>query len=248
MLVHVERVGFSYGRTEILRGVDWRIGLGVTGLLGPNGAGKTTLLNLLVGLARPTGGTITMRDGDRGAGFAVGFVPQRFSLAGEMRVLDTVAYAAWVNGVAREDCGKAAGTALEMVGLSDNARTRVRALSGGQRQRVGIAAALAHQPRLLVLDEPTAGLDPGQRLRLREVVAAIGATRAVLLSTHLIEDISHLCDRVGVLAGGRLVFDGTERELTALIDDTDATAAASAGSRFERAYDALITGLGAARD
>ncbi|GAA2669714.1 hypothetical protein GCM10010428_25530 [Actinosynnema pretiosum subsp. pretiosum] len=191
-------------------------------------------------------GTVSPRGRDEGKASPVGFVPQRFSLAGEMRVFDTVAYAAWVNGVARRECGTAAAHALDPVGLADRSKTRVRALSGGQRQRVGIAAALAHEPGLLVLDEPTAGLDPGQRLRLREVVAALGATRAVLLSTHLIEDISHSCDRAGVLAAGRMAFDGTERELTALLDETAEPVTASAGTRFERAYDALITGLGAA--
>jgi ABC-2 type transport system ATP-binding protein len=251
--IRVENVDFSFGRNRVLAGVDWTIDTGVTGLLGPNGAGKTTLLNLLVGLTKPSAGRIAVEDAERRAGHTatyqqrlVGFVPQRFSLVGEMRVIDTVSYAAWVNGVPRKRCADAAVAALEVVQLADFAQSRVRALSGGQRQRVGVAAALAHEPDVLILDEPTVGLDPGQRLRLREVIAEIGRTRTVLLSTHLIEDISHLCTRVGVLAGGRLAFDGTEEELTALIDHS--ATSGTLGSPFERAYNELVNRLGAARD
>jgi ABC-2 type transport system ATP-binding protein len=245
--IHIEQLGFSYGRKQVLDGVDWTISTGITGLLGPNGAGKTTLLNLLVGLASPARGRIRISsDEDQAPNEpvrVVGFVPQRFSLAGEMRVLDTVAYAAWSNGVPSRRCAEAAARAIDLVQLGEHSRSRVRALSGGQRQRVGLAAALAHEPTVLILDEPTVGLDPGQRLRLREVIAEIGRTRTVLLSTHLIEDISHLCQRVGVLAGGRIVFDGTEAELARMIDGSES--AGALGSDFERAYYSLINRLGA---
>ncbi len=245
MNIVFEQGGFRYGRREALSDVTWTVEPGVTGLLGPNGAGKTTLLNLLVGLRKPTSGSITFTGaGERKA--SIGFVPQKFSLAGEMRLLDTVAYAAWINGLARADCESAARRALGEVGLADRATHRVRSLSGGQRQRVGIAAALAHDPQLLVLDEPTSGLDPGQRLRAREIIADIGTRYTVVLSTHLIEDIAHVCRRVGVLASGRLAFDGTVDELTALVNDTDSDS--TLGSAFERAYDALISRLGGARD
>ncbi|MEV0677184.1 ATP-binding cassette domain-containing protein [Actinosynnema sp. NPDC050436] len=243
MHIEFDGVHFRYGRRQVLSGVDWTVGPGVTGLLGPNGAGKTTLLNLLVGLEKPHSGALRFTGGASGT---IGFVPQHFSLVGGMRVVDTVAYAAWVNGVDRRACAAAASRALEAVRLEDLVTARVRTLSGGQRQRLGVAAALAHEPDVLVLDEPTVGLDPAQRMRLREVVADIGRTRTVLLSTHLIEDISHLCHRVGVLADGRLVFDGTEEELTELVDS--APASGVLGSPFERAYQALVARLGADRD
>ncbi|MFJ6674722.1 ATP-binding cassette domain-containing protein [Actinosynnema sp. NPDC091369] len=245
MRVLIDDVGFRYGRKSVLTGVKWSIGPGVTGLLGPNGAGKTTLLNLLVGVTKPHSGRLLFEGHDHRPG-SIGFVPQRFSLVGGMTVLDTVSYSAWVNGIAENRCAAAAEAALRTVHLEEQARTKVRSLSGGQRQRVGVAAALAHEPEVLILDEPTVGLDPAQRLRLREVVADIGRSRTVLLSTHLIEDISHLCERVGVLAEGRLVFDGTEAELTALIEDSDSTGVL--GSPFERAYRALVDRLGGARD
>lgn len=249
MTLHLENLRFAYGRTVVLDGVTWTVRRGVTGLLGPNGAGKTTLLNLVVGLTTPSSGTISYC-GPQGenvplhrTSVRIGFVPQRFSVAGEMRVRDTVGYAAWTNGVASRDCAAAAIAALRKVQLEDRAGDRVRQLSGGQRQRLGLAAALAHEPDVVVLDEPTVGLDPGQRLRIRETIAEIGRDRVVLLSTHLIEDVAHVCSRVGVLARGRLAFDGTESELSARLSNTAPTG--TLGSVFERSYQALVDSLGA---
>lgn len=234
MEIQVEGVCAAYGRRRVLHDVDWMVRPGVTGLLGPNGSGKTTLLSVLIGLLRPKHGSVTVHS-DRSSGsgrFVVhgehkndvedarddtrvrfGFVPQRWSVAGHMRVVDAVAYTAWVNGMPPKDCEPAACTALEQVTLTDQAKDRVRTLSGGQRQRLGIAAGLAHDPEVLVLDEPTVGLDPAQRWRVRDMIAEIGRTRTVVLSSHLLDEVAHLCDRVGVLAAGRLVFDGTVAEL-----------------------------------
>jgi ABC-2 type transport system ATP-binding protein len=193
-----------------LGGVDWDVRPGVTGLLGPNGAGKTTLLSVIVGLLRPKAGSVAVHGHDDAA---FGFVPQRFSMAGGMRLYDAISYTAWINGVHDRDA--AAHKALAAVDLAAKADDRIKTLSGGQRQRAGIAAGLAHEPDVLVLDEPTVGLDAGQRWRVRDLIAEIGRTRPVIVSTHLLEDVSHMCDRVGVLAGGRLVFDGTVAELEA---------------------------------
>ena len=250
MRVTLEGLDFGYrGRKKVLNDLTWTLEPGVTGLLGPNGAGKTTLLSLIVTLLPVRGGRLFIGEHDLSttagrsrARRTLGFVPQRFSLAGELTVADTVAYAAWVHGLERRECGPAALRALESVDLSALADQRTHTLSGGQRQRVGIASALAHDPRVLVLDEPTAGLDPGQRLRVREVVAELGQDRTVLVSTHLIEDVAHLCSRVGVLAGGRIEFHGTFPELKALIEDS--SAGSPYGSEFERAYDRLIERVG----
>lgn len=249
MKVSLAGVSFSYGRKVVLRDVTWRFNRGVTGLLGPNGAGKTTLLSLLVTLSRPKSGKIVVAGHDLGttrdraeARKLLGFVPQRFSLAAEMRVHDCVAYAGWMHGLPERDCDGAAESALEEVGLKELARRRVRGLSGGERQRLGLAAALAHDPAIVLLDEPTVGLDPGQRLRLRERIAAIGKDRTVVISSHLLEDIEHLCGRVAVIANGRLVFDGATNELDARIQHAESESSAL-GSRFERAYDALIADL-----
>jgi ABC-2 type transport system ATP-binding protein len=212
--VRVAGVVAGYRRRRVLRGVDWDVRAGVTGLLGPNGSGKTTLLSVMVGLLRPVAGSVVIRD----AGVRFGFVPQRFSMAGGMRLVDAVSYTAWVSGVTRGECDSAARRALTAVDLVGKAGERIRTLSGGQRQRAGIAAGLVHEPDLLVLDEPTVGLDAEQRWRVRDLIAEIGRTRPVVLSTHLLDDVSYLCERVGVLAGGRLVFDGTVAELEAAGD------------------------------
>lgn len=193
----------------MLRGIDWDVHAGVTGLLGPNGAGKTTLLSVLVGLLQPSAGSVAVGGGDA----RFGFVPQQFSFAGGMRLVDAISYTAWINGVSRDERETAARKALAAVDLTGKAGDRVKTLSGGERQRAGIAAGLAHDPDVLVLDEPTVGLDAGQRWRVRDLIADIGRTRPVILSTHLLEDVSYLCERVGVMSGGLLVFDGNVSDL-----------------------------------
>ena len=232
----------------MIDGLDWDVGPGVTGLLGPNGAGKTTLLHVISGLHKPTHGSVTMSAGgnviglsDKEFGRNIGFVPQHFSFAGEMRVLDTITYASWVNGTPRKKCLPAAWAALEQVDLVDKAQARVRSLSGGQRQRLGVATALAHDPELLILDEPTAGLDPTQRLKLRAVIASIGTRRPVILSTHLVEDVTHLCQRVGILAAGKIAFYDDVDKLAALVDDEGS--GSGLGSPFEKAYASIIDRL-----
>jgi len=133
-----------------------------------------------------------------------------------MTLRDTVAYAAWANGVAARDCYASAIEALRLVDLEERAPERVRRLSGGQRQRLGLAAAVAHRPTVLLLDEPTAGLDPQQRVRFRHSIRAAAHARTVLLSSHLLEDIGQVCDTVAVLDGGRILFDGSPKQMVSL--------------------------------
>lgn len=271
MAITVKGVCFSYGRKRVLHDIDWVVRRGVTGLLGPNGSGKTTLLSVLIGLVRPTTGAVVPfiargddtvaaeaddhaqarggRHASTGRGEArFGFVPQRFSLTGGMRVVDAVAYTAWVNGMPRGECEPAAVRALAVVDLAGKARVKVKTLSGGQRQRVGIAASLAHDPDVLVLDEPTVGLDPEQRLRVRDTIVEIGRARTVVVSTHLLDDVPQLCGRVGVLSEDRLVFDGTVNELESIDIGGDAGEPGRRGearrSPIERGYQRLLKTMG----
>lgn len=239
--IELAGINVRYGRKHVLRDLTWTIQPGITGLLGENGAGKTTLLSVLAGLRRPESGTVSFGGASDASAPRFGFVPQRFSTPPEMRVVDTVSYAAWVNGLARRDSREAAVRALEAVDLADRARDRVRSLSGGQRQRLGIAAGLAHAPDVLVLDEPTVGLDPTQRVRVREVVASLGRSRTVLLSTHVLEDVHHLCDRVGLLTGGRIAFDGTVSEIKHKMSAQESGGLESA---LEQGYRTLMDELG----
>jgi ABC-2 type transport system ATP-binding protein len=252
MEITVDGVSFAYGRRRVLHDIDWLVRPGVTGLLGENGSGKTTLLSVLIGLLRPVEGAVTVDSGrtsgspravDAGSEVRFGFVQQRFSLPGEMRVTDAVAYTAWTHGVPAQECEPAAAKAVAAVALTDKARDRIRSLSGGQRQRLGIAAELVHDPDVLVLDEPTVGLDPRKRSRVRDLIAEIGQRRTVVLSTHLLDDVSYICGRVGVLAHGRLIFDGTVTDLekrgAGADDDADARR-----SPIERGYERLLESVG----
>jgi ABC-2 type transport system ATP-binding protein len=231
VIVAFEDVSYSYGRKQALIDLSWTVSAGITGLVGPNGAGKSTMLALLVGLRKPKSGRITV-DGTDGSRGRVGYLPQRFSLVPSMTVRNTVAYSAWLNGLDRRAAGDAADRALELVDMTDRADVAVRTLSGGLRQRAGIAAAVAHEPRIVVLDEPTVGLDPGQRVRIRRVIERIGQDRTVVLSTHLVEDVVSLCSIVSVLDVGTLRFHGP---LTELVGGSDVSA-----TRLEQAYERLL--------
>jgi ABC-2 type transport system ATP-binding protein len=221
--VRVTDVTKSFGRTQALAGVSFSAGRGVTGLLGPNGAGKTTLLRMLATVLAPDGGSLQLlgRDPQRAADRLeirrrLGYLPQEPGFHRGFTVFEFVDYVAILKELtdrrARHDEVR---RVLDLVGLTDVANRRIRALSGGMRRRVGVAQAVLGQHKLVVLDEPTAGLDPEQRLRFRDLVSRIGEDRTVLLSTHQTEDVTALCPHVGVVDGGRVAFDGTPSQLTA---------------------------------
>ncbi|MBP2328112.1 ABC-2 type transport system ATP-binding protein [Kibdelosporangium banguiense] len=232
MIVAFEDVSYSYRRKPALTNLNWTVSEGITGLVGPNGAGKSTMLALLVGLRKPKSGRVTVGGTGSGTRRRVGYLPQRFSLVPSMTVRNTVVYAAWLNGLDRRAAEAAADRALELVDLSDRADSAVRTLSGGLRQRAGIAAAVAHEPEIVVLDEPTVGLDPGQRVRIRRVIERIGMNHTVVLSTHLVEDVVNLCPTVSVLDAGSLRFHGP---LTELVDGAEVSA-----TNLEQAYERLL--------
>lgn len=245
MDIRVEDVSYAYGTRQVLSGLTWHVRPGITGLLGPNGAGKTTLLSLLVTMNRLRTGTVLVGDNDlsspagrQAAREIIGYLPERFSLVAAMRVRDTVAYAAWLNGVPYAECFDAARRTLSRVGLAERERSKVHTLSGGMRQRLGIAAALAHDPAIMIMDEPTVGLDPSQRLQLRELIHEVSRDRTMVLSTHLVEDVAHLCDEVAIIDDGRMQFSGSAQKLTSVIDNAPSDDAR--GSKLERAYDHFL--------
>ena len=214
-------LGKSYGRTTALSGVDLDLAPGITGLLGPNGAGKTTMLRILAtalaadnGSVRILGADPTTTDGRVAVRRRLGYVPQETGFPRGFTAFAFVDYLAilkeWTDVKARHDEVR---RVVDLVGLTDVATKRVSALSGGQRRRVVLAQALLGSPDLLVLDEPTTGLDPAQRGRLRDVLGRAGETSTVIISTHQTEDVAALCERVVVIDGGRLLFDGTVTEL-----------------------------------
>ena len=205
-----------------LRGVDLALDEGMFGLLGPNGAGKTTLLSILVLALEPTSGTLRFseldpRDGRARAAIRgqIGYLPQDFQPLRHLTGVEYLIHCARLRGVpmTRREIDRRARMLLDAVDLLDAANRASGEYSGGMRRRLGIAQALIHAPRILVIDEPTAGLDPEERIRFRNLIAEVAEEVAVLLSTHICEDIEATCDRIGVLTNGRLVFDGRPGDL-----------------------------------
>jgi ABC-2 type transport system ATP-binding protein len=220
--VRVAGVTKTFGRTRALDAVDFEADLGVTGLLGPNGAGKTTLLRMIATVLAPDQGRLWLlgRDPARPAQrteirHRLGYLPQEAGFHRGFTVFEFVDYVAILKSMTeRRPRHDEVRRVLALTGLEPVSGKRIRALSGGMRRRVGLAQALLGDPELLVLDEPTAGLDPEQRLRFRELVSHAGEGRTVILSTHQTEDVTALCSRIAVIHQGRTRFVGTPTELT----------------------------------
>jgi len=210
--VSLEKLSKRYNGFE-LGPISTALQQGVSALLGANGAGKTTLMRLIVGTTRRTSGEVTFGDG--AARWDVGYLPQDFRASGRGTVSEYLHFVAWCRQASSSGEREAeVARALEDVGLADQARTPTRRLSGGMVRRLGLAQALLGQPHMLVLDEPTVGLDPVQRRDMRELIAELGETRVVLLSTHLAEDVAAVAQSVLVLDSGQMRFDGSVQELS----------------------------------
>ena len=201
----------QYGPKIACDRISLQAGPGVYGLLGANGAGKTTLLRMICGVLRPTSGDIRFAGLDvssEGYRARLGYLPQDFGYYPEFTALDFLLYLAALKGLPRAAARQQSRDLLELVGLTGEAGHRIRTFSGGMRQRLGIAQALLGDPQLLVLDEPTAGLDPKERVRFRNLIARLGARRTVLLSTHIVSDVEHIAGTILILKNGVLLQSG----------------------------------------
>jgi ABC-type multidrug transport system ATPase subunit len=225
---------------QALRGIDLSLGEGMFGLLGPNGAGKTTLLSILVLALEPTAGTLRFQgmDATRGRARAairrqIGYLPQDFQPLRHLTGLEYLVHCAQLRGLAmtRRQIDRRARLLLDAVDLTDAAHRPSGDYSGGMRRRLGIAQAMIHAPRMLVIDEPTAGLDPEERIRFRNLIAEVAEEVAVLLSTHISEDIEATCNRIAVMTGGVLAFDGDVGDLLSRVER---------GTSLEEAYAAEL--------
>jgi ABC-2 type transport system ATP-binding protein len=215
--VRVDGLSRRYGAIRALDGIDLTLERGITGLLGPNGAGKTTLLSILATVSEPDAGRVSVLGLDPGDGAErveirrrLGYLPQELRYHRHFTVAAFLDYVAILKEITdRRRRAEEVARVLAVTGLEDRARSRIRALSGGMRQRLGIAQALLGGPELLILDEPTAGLDPEQRLRFRELLSGLPGEPAIVLSTHQADDIAAICPQVVVLLQGRVQFAGT---------------------------------------
>ena len=204
----LDRVTKQYGPKIACDRISLQAGPGVYGLLGANGAGKTTLLRMICGVLRPTSGDIRFAGLDvssEGYRARLGYLPQDFGYYPEFTALDFLLYLAALKGLPRAAARQQSRDLLELVGLTGEAGHRIRTFSGGMRQRLGIAQALLGDPQLLVLDEPTAGLDPKERVRLRELLAKMAADRIILVATHVVSDVETVATEVILLRAGQIV-------------------------------------------
>jgi len=218
MEINIQRLTKDYGRIRALDEVSLHIPGGMFGLLGPNGAGKTTLMRVLTTLLRPTSGIVTIegvnvvKDPDW-IRQRLGYIPQDFGFYPRLSAFEILDYVGAMKNVPARGRREAVEAALAEVNLTEYTHRKVGDFSGGMKQRLGIAQALLGDPKLLVVDEPTAGLDPEERIRFRNLLARLSRHRTVILSTHIVADIEASCSGVAVLTHGRLVYSGTPQTL-----------------------------------
>ena len=211
MELTVDRVTKQYKNKIAVDRLSFTLKTGVTGLLGANGAGKTTLMRMICGILAPDSGGLSL-DGipvqDERYRDVLGYLPQDFGFYPEFTGKDFLLYFSALKGLHKAEAKRRTTELLELVGLSDVAKKKVRSYSGGMKQRLGIAQALLNRPRVLILDEPTSGLDPKERVRFRELIAELGKENIVLLSTHIVSDVEHIADRILMMREGQIIWQG----------------------------------------
>jgi ABC-2 type transport system ATP-binding protein len=243
MNIELTDLSRQFGRTRAVAEVSLTAGPGVFGLLGPNGAGKTSLLRMMATVLPPTAGRMRLLGRDPGGYHPrreirrrLGYLPQTLGYYPGFTVAEFIEYFALLKDMPASQVPRAVATAVERVGLGDRARAKLRTLSGGMLRRAGIAQAIVNEPELLLLDEPTAGLDPEQRLEFRALLREFGQRATVIVSTHLVEDVGAACTEVALMDKGKVVFHGTPADLIARGEHSGAAGDAP----LERGYSAVL--------
>lgn len=223
-MIEIHNLTKTYkGNVQALKGIDLTIGSGMFGLVGPNGAGKTTLMRILAGLLNPTQGSVSVfgndlstMQGKMAAKSVLGYLPQELGLYPNLTAAEFLDYIAILKGITNPDVRrKQIAELIDLVRLTDVASRRLKTYSGGMKRRVGIAQALLGTPKLMIVDEPTVGLDPEERVRLRNLLSDTAQRCTIILSTHIIEDISQSCNDLAMMGDGRVLFRGSPRDLIA---------------------------------
>ena len=215
MELTVKNVSKNYKNKTAINDVSFTLTKGVIGLLGANGAGKSTLMRMMCGILSPSNGEITYdrtNVNEESYRNALGYLPQDFGYYPDFTALDFLLYMSALKGLESKEAKKKSLELLELVGLSEEKKHKIKTFSGGMKQRLGIAQALLNDPEVIILDEPTAGLDPKERVRFRNLIKDLGKDNIVLLSTHIVSDVEKIADRIIVIKEGSVVFDGKEEE------------------------------------
>lgn len=218
----IDRVSKQYKNHIAVDRISLKLQKGVYGLLGENGAGKTTLMRMICGILKPTSGTISfdgMDVSEESYRSVLGYLPQDFGYYPEFTGLDFLLYMAALKGLTKPQAKQRTTELLQLVSLQNVAKKKIKTYSGGMKQRLGIAQALLGQPALLVVDEPTAGLDPKERVRFRNLMEALGKESVVLLSTHIVSDIEHIADTVLIMKAGKLIYQDKWTEENGSLED-----------------------------
>jgi ABC-2 type transport system ATP-binding protein len=238
-VIEVRDLVKDFGRTHALAGVSFSVGSGeIVGLLGPNGSGKTTLMRILTGFFPPSEGRVTIDGLDVGEHplairERIGYLPENVVLYPDLTVRRFLAFCTEVKGVAAGARGARIAAAMAACGLVEVAHKRIGTLSKGYRQRVGIAQAIIHQPKVLVLDEPTVGLDPRQIVEIRSLIRSLGGATTILLSTHILPEVAMTCERVIIIDYGRIIAEDTAAGLTGRLRGSEDTRVRAVGPRAE---------------
>lgn len=218
-MIEISKLVKNFGAIEAVRGLDFIVRPGeVLGFLGPNGAGKSTTMKMIVGFISPTSGHVNVCGHDvqrdpRGAQRLIGYLPEGAPAWEEMTVREFLRFIAAVRGYRGADCERRMASVFDRLGLHGVRGQRIETLSKGYRRRVGLAQALLHDPRVLILDEPTDGLDPNQKHQVRELIRGLSEDKIVIISTHILEEVDAVCNRAIVIADGRIVADDTPQGL-----------------------------------
>ena len=211
MALVIDRVSKQYKNKIAVDRVSVTLEQGVVGLLGANGAGKTTLIRMICGILEPSSGMVSFNGVNAGREeyrAMLGYLPQDFGYYPEFTARDFLLYFAALKGIPKRQARQRTDELLELVTLQDVAKKKIKTFSGGMKQRLGIAQALLNHPKLLVMDEPTAGLDPKERVKCRNILDTLGEESLVLLSTHIVSDVEHIADEVLMMKDGQLIFKG----------------------------------------
>lgn len=223
MALEVRSLSKNYGKVQALKNVSFKIGTGVYGLLGPNGAGKSTMIRIITGSMRASSGEVLyngsrIRENEKAYKKILGYVPQRQGMYDSFTAARFLEYMAVLKELKRKKIPEEVERVLKIVGLQGDALRRLGGFSGGMKQRVLIAQALLGDPRIIILDEPTAGLDPKERIKIRNFISRIGENRTILLATHVVSDVESIAREILLLGDGVLKEKGTPRELCAMLD------------------------------